>query len=340
MESEDSEDRSDGDARLIEMCNRIFPRLTPVYAAVGLLLLLSTPFYGWWVMLPVIVDGAKAALAHRMAQTSKNPQLVYVTDQYTSVVLIGTAIFFAGGASSPFFPFMAAFAGLFPVLFNRRHVRRSFALLVITCAITALGPARPIEYEMFFRLGTLVCLMFALRVFATELMNSDLQYRAASLVDGLTGLANRRSFESELAALNTRFAERPMAAALIVGDIDHFKKVNDEHGHAVGDRVLKDVAHELTRAFRSEDSAYRIGGEEFAFIALGVTPELAEGMADAIRDRITVSYPAGLDISMSFGVAMYHPGESTKKWFRRSDAALFEAKRAGRNRVTMATSTQ
>lgn len=339
MDGDEIEDLRDGDSRLIEMSNRIFPRLAPIYAAIGVLLLLSTPYYGWWIVLPVIVDAAKAAAAHRVAANSRNPEFVYITDQYTSVILVGTAIFFAGGASSPFFPFMAAFAGLFPVLFDRRHVRRSFVLLFVVCTVTALGPAKPIEYEVFFRLGTVVCLMFALRVFATELMSSDLRHRAASLVDGLTGLANRRSFESELEALNTQFAERPTSAALVVGDIDHFKLVNDEHGHAVGDRVLMDVANELADAFRSEDIAYRIGGEEFAFIALGVTPELAEGMADAIRDRITVSYPAGLDISMSFGVAMYAPGESTKKWFRRSDAALFNAKRAGRNRVEMATST-
>lgn len=330
-------DSESGDARLIEMCSRIFPRLTPIYVAIGFLMLISTPFFGWWVVIPVGVDAAKSAIAHRIASNGYRPELVYVSDQYTSVVLIAAAIYFAGGVTSPFFPFLATFAGLFPVLFTKRHVRRSFGLLLISTVIAAYGPAKPIAYELFFRLGTILCVMFALRVFATELMSSDLRYRAASRVDELTGLANRRAFDAELEVVGQRLITQPRSAALVVGDIDYFKTVNDEHGHAIGDLVLRDVARELSAAFRVDDVAYRIGGEEFAFILVGVDATLAERMASSLRDRITVSYPAGLDVSMSFGVALQIPGETNRTWFRRADAALFAAKRGGRNRVEMAT---
>ena len=338
MEMRDLESGTIGDdnARSVEMSARLFPRLTPVYAAIGLLLLASTPFYGWWIALPTAIDAAKAAIAHKLASNGNHATRVYLIDHNSSVLLIGVAIFFAGGASSPFFPFLVVYAGLFPVLFGKRHIRQFSAYLVVVTVLTALGPSKPAEYETFFRTGTLLCVMFALYVFGSELMSSDLRYRSASLVDGLTGLPNRRSFEADLDALNERLAEGPITAALVIGDIDHFKQINDEHGHAVGDRVLKDVGHELAAAFRSDDLAYRIGGEEFAFIALGVSADLAETMADALRDRISVSYPAGQEISMSFGVAMYAPDESTRRWFGRSDEALFAAKRAGRNRVEMA----
>ena len=324
--------------RVVEMSDRMYPRLAPLYVAAGILLLASTPLYGWWVALPVLIDAAKAALARRLVAKGHDAEFIYVADQYTSVLMFSVAIFFAGGAHSPFFPFLASFAGLFPVLFTGRPLRRSFLFLVAATLLAALGPAKPVDYEVFLRLGTILCVMLILRVYALELMNSDLHYRQASRIDSLTGLGNRRSFESELARLERRLVDQDATAALVIGDIDHFKRINDEHGHGVGDIVLRDVAAELKSAFRSEDLAFRIGGEEFALIAVGVTPEFAQGMAESIRDRIEISYPGGFEITMSFGVSMYRHGEPAKKWLARSDAALYDAKRLGRNRVEFARS--
>jgi len=314
----------------------MYGRLTPLYIAAGLLLFASTPFYGWWIALPPVIDGLKAAFAHWLAGRDHDAEAVYAIDQYTSVAMFGVGIYFTGGASSPFFPFLLSFAGLFPVLFTGRQLRRGYAFLLAASLLTALGPPRPIEYEAFFRFGTIVCVMFILRVFAHELMNSDLQYRRASRIDSLTGLDNRRSFESDLDELSTRLLEQSTTAALVIGDIDHFKKINDDFGHDAGDCVLRDVARELESAFRSDDIAFRIGGEEFALIAVGVTPELAKGMTESIRDRIEIARPGGLEITMSFGVSMLQSGESATHWFRRSDSALYEAKRLGRNRVAVA----
>ena len=324
------------DARLIEIANELFPRLTPVYVFIGLILLASAPFVGWWVVLPVIVDAIKAAGAHAFAARGRHVEAIYLIDHHTSFMIIGLAIFFAGGATSPFYPFLIIYAALFPLLFGERFSRLSLGLLVATAALTALGPAREIEHHAFFAAGTLICVIYALWVFGSEFTNSDLRHRTASRVDGLTGLANRRAFESDLKAVNEEVLERWSSAALILGDIDFFKRVNDQNGHAAGDRVLTEIAQELKLAFRSSDIAYRIGGEEFALIALSVSSELAEGMAEALRSRIELSYPAGIEVSMSFGVAMHVPGESTEQWFGRCDDALFVAKRAGRNRVEVA----
>ena len=112
--------------------------------------------------------------------------------------------------------------------------------------------------------------------------------------------------------------------------------MNDQHGHVAGDRVLTEIAKELMSSVRSFDIAYRIGGEEFAIIAHAVTAEVAESMAESVRHQIATSRPAGVGVSMSLGVALRLPGESSKEWYQRCDDALFAAKRGGRNQVQVA----
>lgn len=323
-------------SRVVEMSDRMYPALVPLYAASGLLMLAAIPFYGWWAGLPPIVDALKAAMARKLVSKGHDAEFIYVADQYTSVAMFGVAIFFTGGASSPFFPFLASFAVLFPVLFTGRSLRHSFMFLIAASTLTALGPAKSVDYESFFRFGTFLCLILIIRVLSVELMNSDLHYRQAASIDGLTRLGNRRLFEATLTELEESLTETNTIAALVLGDIDHFKKINDERGHYGGDRVLQEVARELEAAFRSDDTAFRIGGEEFALIMVGVSPELAQGMTESIRDRIAISQPGEVEVTMSFGVSMYRHGESARSWFRRSDAALYDAKRLGRNRVELA----
>ena len=331
---------SNGDTRVIEMWTRVLSGFTPIYATFCLLVLTSTPFYGWFVAVPIGLDVAKGAVAHKIASRGYRVEKVYIYNQYVGVSLIGATIFLSGGVGSPFFPFLAAFAGLFPILFTKSRARRSFGFLLVMAVVASLGPAQASDVEAFFRLGTIICLILALRVFGTDLLNSGLRYRTESLVDELTGLSNRRAFDAELETVGNLLAERPRSAALVIGDIDHFKNVNDLHGHPTGDAVLRGIAAELASAFRTDDIAFRIGGEEFAFIISGVAPDRAEGMAETLRDRIRSIHPAGLDVSMSFGVAMHTAGETNRAWLDRADKALYEAKRAGRDRVEMAGSSR
>ena len=153
-------------------------------------------------------------------------------------------------------------------------------------------------------------------------------------VDALTGLFNRRKFNELCAAEIGRSIRYGTPLALIMVDIDHFKSVNDEHGHLAGDRALVDVARVLGRKMRASDSLCRWGGEEFMILAPHLDLADAVRMADKLRTAI-----AGFDfgpagrITCSFGVATLRPGDRSIDLILRADTCLYRAKRTGRNCV-------
>jgi diguanylate cyclase (GGDEF)-like protein len=164
----------------------------------------------------------------------------------------------------------------------------------------------------------------------------DLEARAKDLVrfaeqDPLTGLANRRAMEKFCAGLPPR---EPVCLVLV--DVDHFKDVNDRFGHAVGDAVLREVGALLARSVRSVDRVARWGGEEFLVALPGGSAQLGADAADRMRSRVERAawslYAPGLRLTVSAGVASGAP-DDLDAVLGRADAAMYEAKRAGRNRV-------
>ena len=153
--------------------------------------------------------------------------------------------------------------------------------------------------------------------------------------DRLTGLWNRRHFERVAGAEIARCRRFGYVASLALFDIDHFKAVNDTHGHNVGDKVLAAVAAALTGAVRASDTPCRWGGEEFVVLAPSVSAKAAARFFDGVREAIArtdVGAPVG-SVTVSVGVAQLAPGEELGDWLGRADEALYRAKRAGRNRV-------
>jgi diguanylate cyclase len=161
-----------------------------------------------------------------------------------------------------------------------------------------------------------------------------------ALTDSLTGLANRRSFDLALAAV---VARRSLPAHLVIADIDHFKRVNDTRGHDIGDEVLRIVGEVLLANVRRDSLVARLGGDEFGLLLPGASPHYTAGIAIrlgellASRPLVVRGHPEVIErITLSMGVAGGHPGESRAKWYARADAALYQAKRRGRNRVSIA----
>jgi len=152
--------------------------------------------------------------------------------------------------------------------------------------------------------------------------------------DALTGLFNRRKFNDLCAAEIARSVRYATPLALIMVDVDHFKSVNDEHGHLVGDRALVDVARVLSERMRSSDALCRWGGEEFMILAPHLELACAVQMADKLRLAVAGADfgPAGR-ITCSFGVATLRQGDRSIDLILRADTCLYRAKRTGRNCV-------
>ena len=154
------------------------------------------------------------------------------------------------------------------------------------------------------------------------------------LRDALTGTWNRAKLHESAADEMQRFFRYGHPVSLIFIDLDHFKRVNDTHGHAVGDDVLRQFCRIVSHGMRSTDLLGRWGGEEFLIIAPSSSLETAAAMAERICHAIGISeFPAVGHLTASFGVATCQPDDTWDLWLSRADRALYEAKNTGRNRV-------
>jgi len=196
---------------------------------------------------------------------------------------------------------------------------------------------RPIERnELTARVRTQV----RRRRHASELRQSVHNTMAMAVVDQLTGLYNRRYFDRHLAIMLDRAAAQDRALGVMMLDIDHFKMINDNHGHDVGDRILKDFANRMQRNIRGVDLACRYGGEEFVVLMpdtdRGQVQRAAERIRDAMADTpFNVSGELSLRVTISAGVALNESiADTPEAILKRADMALYRAKQAGRNRVT------
>jgi diguanylate cyclase (GGDEF)-like protein len=183
--------------------------------------------------------------------------------------------------------------------------------------------------------------MLEVRLLYKELASYSKQQQELALHDPLTGLPNRRLLEDRIATAVQHAARQQRRAAVMYLDLDGFKAVNDTHGHAYGDEILKQVAQRLVHSSRKEDTVARIGGDEFV-IVLGEVGTLADAQEPAGKLIEVVAQPyqvngLTLQLSTSLGIALY-PDDATTvdNLMHVADAALYEAKRTGKNRFCAA----
>ncbi|MFH1793608.1 MAG: GGDEF domain-containing protein [Pseudomonadota bacterium] len=176
-----------------------------------------------------------------------------------------------------------------------------------------------------------------LRAMTESLSARSVTLEHAALTDGLTGMQNRRYFDDALREYLEEFRRIGKPVGLLVLDLDHFKSVNDTHGHDVGDEVLRVVAGCLREFTRYHDVVARLGGEEFAVVAPNMDTDMLIKLAERIRKAIaSLSVTTGnvrLRVTTSVGIAIWDGKENAEQFYRRADRMLYEAKRLGRNRV-------
>lgn len=168
----------------------------------------------------------------------------------------------------------------------------------------------------------------------TDMKRVEEELRAMSVTDVLTGAYNRRYFQERLSAELARVNRHGGALSLIMLDIDHFKRVNDEHGHAVGDTVLQVICQRITTRLRRSDVFCRLGGEEFMVLCPGSTVFAAHELAIQLWSVLRSQPVEGVGVvTASFGVASWREGESADALLLRADSSVYAAKQAGRDRV-------
>ncbi|MGD7191949.1 diguanylate cyclase [Ralstonia pseudosolanacearum] len=174
----------------------------------------------------------------------------------------------------------------------------------------------------------------------TRHLNQSLQRTNSALAneahfDHLTGVLTRRRFLALFETVLTRTHVRGEQLVLVLADLDHFKRINDTWGHAVGDLALQRFASLATSVMRSSDLIGRLGGEEFAVVMSRTTLEEAAGVVERLRAAVAEadeSLPSGLAMTVSLGMTACHPGDTASEMLRRADLALYRAKESGRNR--------
>jgi len=161
-------------------------------------------------------------------------------------------------------------------------------------------------------------------------------FEEVAAIDGLTGLHNRRWLDETFSRQVERAVRSGRPLTLLLIDIDHFKRMNDERGHAAGDEALRQVSTALAAAVRPRDSLARYGGEEFAVLVPDVEGAQAVQVAERLRDAVASRRLAGADgttLTISVGVSVKQTADTLASLLARADAALYRAKAAGRNRA-------
>ena len=322
--------------RLIDMEELLAPVRRRAFAILAAAILAVGPWLGFWPLLFLIPAGGFFALADWMLTRVERPEYVMFGAWIGSEITVAGAVWLEGG------PKVSALAWLaIPVItLSSRFSMRGVAAGVAIAAGLVLAVSLGDDPHSVFANPDLViaplALILCVAVLSTPLMRSDIQHRSDAVIDQLTGMLNRKALSGRVQELAQQSEVTGEPVGLIVADLDHFKQVNDTHGHSVGDVVLKEVAYLLRKELRAFDLAYRLGGEEFLVLVPGSSVEGTAELAERLREVIAnAQISAGVAVTMSFGVGASGRGErfDYESVFAVADAALYQAKRGGRDRV-------
>jgi diguanylate cyclase (GGDEF)-like protein len=324
--------------RLLDMEMRVRRYRTACFAILAAALATIGPEVGWWWILPLAVGFFGFVVADRFMHASRHPAIWVAAAWGVLPLLLAGAVVATGGPLSPALMWFALPAITLGVRFEPRGIVLGTAyILVLFLAATVLyDPALAAEQRQ--TLVAAVALILSTVILSGALVESDRAHRRRSTLDPLTGLFNRNALEQRLAELDGRPSGRDenLSYALLLCDLDHFKRVNDKLGHAAGDAVLKEVAYTMRGSLRAGDSIYRVGGEEILVVLPGATKKDAVEIAERLRRAVRERRPAGVGVTVSIGVAVSGPDKiNTDDLVARADAALYTAKAGGRDAVSL-----
>jgi len=260
-------------------------------------------------------------------------------ERFNGVVLRLFGIIVSGGSLSS--ALLVSTNGLLWALLaliqNVLTLSRRWALCLNTIIIVVLASATHL-YDSAIHLVSWVTVAILTTAFSLTSMNQlraqREQLKTQANLDPLTGAGNRRLMTTHLREFISGRRSGERCGTLMVFDLDHFKRVNDQHGHEEGDRVLKDVVANAQSVLRAEDGLYRMGGEEFVVLLRGMDEAAALSHLPTLHARVSgqVVTPSGA-VELSAGAATLQGTEDWSEWLARADRALYNAKKSGRNKL-------
>ena len=288
-----------GRGRMLDMDRRLAPVRRAALVVLGLALVASGPWFGWWPLLPLVVAAVAFAIAERWTEKLAKPEYAIFAAWLTTQVTIAAAVALSDGPVGVAMAWLALPVVTLSARFSMQGVVTCVGATLALMFAVAFG----VHSERILNDPPLIimpaALVIALGMLSTALMRSDMEHRSEAVVDPLTGMLNRNALATRIAELTQQSRVSGAPVGVMIGDVDRFKRINDSLGHGAGDEVLREVAERLR-----------------------------EAVAEASMDM-------AIGLTMSFGVSASASGDQFDydAIFARADAALYEAKRGGRDRV-------
>jgi diguanylate cyclase (GGDEF)-like protein len=321
--------------RMLDMDRRLRPVRRASFVVLGVALVASGPWLGWWTLVPLAAAAVVFNVVEKRIDGLERPELALFGAWAASQLIIAIAVALSGGPSVATMSWFAIPLTTLSARFSERGTALGVGITLALMLAVAFGvDASGVIADPPLLIAP-VALVVTVAMFQVVMMRSDVDTRAQAVVDDLTGLLNRKALYSRVAELGEQSRITGEPVGLIVGDVDAFKSVNDEFGHPTGDIVLRELAYLLRKVLRAFDLVYRLGGEEFVVIVPGADLEQAAELAESLRVAVESDRVGGHDVTMSFGVSASVRGAAFgyESLFARADRALYRAKQEGRNRV-------
>jgi diguanylate cyclase (GGDEF)-like protein len=324
--------------RMLDMDRRLQSVRRAAFGVLAFALVACGPWLGWWTLAPLVLAAGVFRLADSRIERASRPEYGIFAAWTCSQVIIAGSVALTGGPTTSTMAWFAIPIVTLSARFSQRGIAIGVGITLGLMAAVALGvDAAAVAANPPLMIAPAASVV-AVAILSTALMRSDREHRSEAVMDQLTGMLNRKALDpraNELAE-QSRLSGEPIG--LIIGDLDHFKRVNDTQGHASGDAVLQEVAYVLRKELRAFDLVYRLGGEEFLVLLPGADLAQTEEVAETLRGAVSLEPLGGFDMTMSFGVSASSRGDAFdyERVFAEADLALYEAKRNGRDRVCAA----
>jgi diguanylate cyclase (GGDEF)-like protein len=323
--------------RLLDMDQRLVSVIRETMALIIVALLVASPWIGFWELAPAFAAAVVIAVSTRYSRRAVHPErMIFAAWLSLEVIIAASVALLGGGSSLAALSWIAIPVVTLPARFPGRPLKVGVLVSLGLLAAVAFGTSTHAVLNDPVLVGAPALLIVAVTLLSTALMRSEIEHRDRCVIDPLTGMLNRGALESRPAELEQQSEITGDPVGVIVADLDHFKDINDTKGHTTGDEVLSGVAERIRGQLRAFDLVYRFGGEEFVVLVPGAELRETERIAESLRHAIaTTDLGNGQHVTLSCGASASERGRpfKYKDVFAAADAALYEAKRGGRDRV-------